>query len=208
MRRIAAFCFLLAFTVPLSSVARGQDPNAEERTSQAAEKAEKKEQNSVSVWAWANFVLLAGGLGYLTAKKGGPYFKARSMAIRKNLLESQELLAEAEARMTVVEERLARLQADIDTLRAEAMAENEAEIEHVRKLAASETAKIQTRAEQEIANAGRSARLELKRYAASLAIESAGQKLRARITPQDQDALIASFTERLEHPASRAQSST
>lgn len=205
MRRIAAFCFLLAFAVPVLSVARGQDPNAEERTSQAAE---KKEESPASVWAWANFVLLAGGLGYLTAKKGGPYFKARSMAIRKNLLESQEMLAEAEARMAVVEERLARLQADIDTLRAEAMAENEAEIEHVRKLATAETAKIQARAEQEIANAGRSARLELKRYAAGLALESAGQKLRARITSQDQDALITAFSEHLEQPASRAQSST
>jgi len=204
MKRIGVFCFLLAFTLPALALAQTERPSTGQKTEEAGE---HKEESPASGWAWANFVLLAGGLGYLTAKKAGPYFQSRSVAIRKNLLESQEILADAEARMAAVEQRLARLNADIEALRAEAMAENEAAIAQTQQLAATATAKIQARAEQEIANASRSARLELKRYSATLALQAAERKIRARITPKDQDALIAAFSERLDHPASRAQSS-
>ena len=31
-------------------------------------------------WKWANFVLLAAGIGYLVGKNAGPFFSARSAA--------------------------------------------------------------------------------------------------------------------------------
>ena len=35
--------------------------------------AEEKEPGGLEVWKWANFVVLAGALGYLIGKKGGPF---------------------------------------------------------------------------------------------------------------------------------------
>jgi F-type H+-transporting ATPase subunit b len=62
---------------------------------------------------------------------------------------------------------------------------------------AAEIAKIQQHSEQEIASAGKAARMDLKRYAAELAVELAGQKVRARMTPETQDALVQGFVRNL-----------
>ena len=58
---------------------------------------------------------------------------------------------------------------------------------------AADLAKIQLHAEQEIAAAGKQARLELKRYAAELALQLAEKKIAARMTPPAQEALVNSF---------------
>ena len=44
-----------------------------------------------------------------------------------------------------------------------------------------------------IASALKAAQLELKSYSAALAIDLARQKVRARMTPSDQDALVQNF---------------
>jgi F0F1-type ATP synthase membrane subunit b/b' len=49
----------------------------------------------------------------------------------------------------------------------------------------------------EIAAAGKSARIDLKRYAAGVAMQLAEQKIRARMTPAEQDALVAGFAREL-----------
>jgi F0F1-type ATP synthase membrane subunit b/b' len=66
-------------------------------------------------------------------------------------------------------------------------------------------AKIRAHAQQEIAAAGKAARVELKRYAADLAIGLAGQKLRVRATPDTQEALVRGFVRDLDSPSSKAQ---
>jgi F0F1-type ATP synthase membrane subunit b/b' len=60
-----------------------------------------------------------------------------------------------------------------------------------------EIAKIQAHAEQEIASAGKAARMSLKRYAADLAVSLAEQKVRARMTPDTEDALVQGFVRNL-----------
>ena len=142
---------------------------------------------------WANFLLLAGALGYLIRKHGGPFFAARSAAIRKDLDESERQRKEAEARAASVDARLARLDQEIAALRSESQAEAKAENERMAQHSAAEIAKIQAGAEQEIASAGKAARTELKRYAAQLAVELAEKKIRARMTPETQSALVRSF---------------
>jgi len=62
---------------------------------------------------------------------------------------------------------------------------------------ADEIAKIQAHAEREIASAGKAARMELKRYSAELAVSLAEQKVRARMTPETQDALVQGFVQDL-----------
>ena len=151
------------------------------------------EGGSLQVWKWANFLVLAGALGYLVGKKGGPFFAARSRKIGKDIVEAGEVRHEAETRAAEVERRLANLEAEIALLRAESRQQEEAETGRFTRHTAAEIVKTQAHAEQEIAAAGKAARLELKRYCAELAVGLAEEKIRARMTPETQDALVRGF---------------
>jgi len=175
MRRLPLFLLILCSTAPLG-FAEGA-----------------AESGHLSAWKWANFLVLAGGLGYLAGKSAPAFFAARSMKIRKDMIDADELRRDADARAAAVERRLANLEAEIAALRAEAHKEERAEGERLRQHAASEMAKIQIHAEQEIAAAGKAARMDLKRYSAELAVDLAEKKIRARMTPATQDALVRGF---------------
>lgn len=154
-------------------------------------------------WKWANFAILAIGLGYLINKNAGPFFAARSQQIRQDMVESQEARRQAEARAAEVDRRLASLDTEIAALRAESQREIQAEAERLSRHTATEIAKIKTHAEQEIVSAGKAARTELKRYTAELAIGLAEQRLRAQITPDTQQALVRGFVRDLNPSAPR-----
>jgi len=55
--------------------------------------------------------------------------------------------------------------------------------------------RIQEHAASEIEAAGKAARLQLKRYAAQLAIDLAEQKIRSQITPEVQTALVTGLSQ-------------
>ena len=46
-------------------------------------------------WKWANFAILAGGLGYLIAKNAPAYFESRNKEIRGGLQEARKLSEES-----------------------------------------------------------------------------------------------------------------
>lgn len=140
-----------------------------------------------------NFAILAIGLGYLIRKNAGPFFDARSRKIRKAMIEAADARKEAEARIMAVESRLANLGVEIAALREESQKEATAEHEQVARLTDAEVAKIRTHAEQEIAAAGKAARMELRRYTARLAVDLAEAKIRTRMTPAAQNALVEGF---------------
>jgi len=176
--------------------------------SPSAIRAEEKggaEQGGLKVWEWANFALLAAGLGYVIGKNAGPAFNARGRRIRKEMVEAEEAKREADTRAAEVERRLAHLADEIAALRAEAQREEEAENGRYASNTAAEIAKIQAHAEQEITSAGKAARMELKRHAAELALALAEQKLRARITPETEDRLVRGFVKNVESSVSAAQ---
>ena len=162
----------------------------------------KDEAEEVSpIWAWANFAILASALGYLVKKKGGPWFAARSLSIRKGIAEAAEIRAEAEARANEVDHKLGGIEAEIEGLRGHARKEQAAEAERIREQTATDLARIQEHAVREIDAAGKTARLELKRYAAQLAVDLAEQKIRRQMTPAIQSALVDNFVRDVDHPA-------
>ena len=179
---------------------------AQEKAAPAETKTEtKSEEGHLGAWKWANFLLLAGLLGYLAGKHGGPFFAARSKSIRKDMIEAAETRQDAETRAAAVERRIANLESEIATLRGEAQREEHSETERIAQHSAAEMAKLQAHAEQEIASATKAARMDLKRYSADLAIDLAERKIRARLTPDQQDALVRGFVRDLDSSASRPQ---
>jgi F-type H+-transporting ATPase subunit b len=153
---------------------------------------------SLQMWKWANFLVLAGGLGYLIGKMVPPLYAARSQAILKDMSESEKIRRDAEARAAEVDRRLAGLEAEIAALRAESKKESQEETQRLASRTAAEIAKIQAHSEQEIAAAGKAARTDLKRYAAELAIDLAEQKIRGRMTPATEDGLVRGFVRDLQ----------
>lgn len=148
---------------------------------------------SLDLWKWANFLVLAGAIVYFIRKNVPALYAARSRSIRKEIIEAEEARKDAETRAAAVDKRLANLEAEISALRSEAHDEARAETERIAQQTAAELAKIQMHAEQEIAAAGKAARMELKRYSTDLAIALAERKIRARMTPATQDALVRGF---------------
>src|ERR1035438_6370212 len=142
---------------------------------------------------WGNFLVLPGLLGYFIGKNAGPFFAARSAGIRQDMDESLRQREQAEAKAADVDRRLADLGEDIAALRGHSEAEGKAETERMAQHTADEIAKLQAHAEREIASAGKAARMALKRYSAELAMGLAEQKVRARMTPDTEDALVQGF---------------
>ena len=103
-----------------------------EATGHEATSHEGASEGPSPIWAWANFAILAGALGYLIVKKGGPWFQSRSLAIRKGIAEAEEIRRGAEASAAEVDRRLAGLQTETDSLRANAQREQSAEAERIR----------------------------------------------------------------------------
>jgi F-type H+-transporting ATPase subunit b len=198
----------LLLAAALSFAAAPAVARAQGRAAEAGEKpaAQDKEEGGMVLWKWANFALLAGGLGWVTARNAGPFFAARSQAIRREMIEAEETRKEAEERAAAVSRRLANLDAEINDLRRQSKAEAEAESERMARRTAGEVEKIRAQMQSEIESAGKAGRFELKRYAAHLAVTLAEQKVRTRMNSDVQDALVRAFIDDLTDPAARAQS--
>jgi F-type H+-transporting ATPase subunit b len=155
------------------------------------------EEKDMTGWKWANFAILVVALGYLAVKQGGPYFASRSVEIRKAIEDATKMRAEADARAAAMEARLANIGVEIEGLRKSAREEAAQEGDRIRQETQRELAKIQTNADHEIASALKAAQLELKIYSGQLAIQLARAKVRERMTPNDQDALVRNFVDDL-----------
>jgi F-type H+-transporting ATPase subunit b len=145
------------------------------------------------IWQTINFVILAGLLGWLIVKQGGPLLAARSKEIAEGLAAGEMAKAEADARAAQVQEKLSHLGTEIAAMRADAKEEREREAERIRRETQAEIARIHVQAEHEVESAGKHARLEVQRAAAKLAIELAEDKVRARMSPEIQSALLRGF---------------
>lgn len=184
---VAVLVGLMLVHVP----ARAQEPRTEAQ--KTGESPGEPEHEPGIFWGWANFVLLAGGLGYLIKKNAGPYFAQRSLEIRKGMADAEDARAASDAKVAEVDRRLANLEAEIEALRRGAQQEAESDAQRVRRESAAEMAKIQSHLAEEIAAAAKSATLELRRYSADLALGLAEQKIAARLSPEIQDRLVGTF---------------
>jgi len=197
LKRLAfLLCAGIAFTI-LPAV-RAQHNEGE---AAPAEHSEHAEHGPSRIWIWANFFMLAGGLGYLAVKQAGPYFKQRGEEIRKGIEDAAKTKTDADARAAGIEKRLSNLDADIAELRNRGAAEIAAEGERISGETRQNVTKIQTQSRQEIAAAAKNVRHELKVYAADLALDLAEKKIRAELTAEADAVLMREFVGNLRRRA-------
>jgi F0F1-type ATP synthase membrane subunit b/b' len=153
------------------------------------------------LFRWIHFIVIFGGAGYLIAKKGPAYFRARAETIVASITESAKIKDEAASKLKDAEGKLARLDQELAELRQTAQREAAAEGERLRALAQDEAQKIERAAQMEIQAAERAARMELKALAARLAVERAEVVIRQQLTPQTEAAILQSFVQNLARSA-------
>ena len=158
-----------------------------------AQKAEVEQGDPWIWWKWANFLILAGGLGYLIRKNVPPLFDKQSSEIQSSLREAAKAKEEAATYAAGIEARLANLQSEIEKLRVSARTDMATESERIRRETDHHLLRIREQTAQEIELLTRSATAELRKYSAELAIGLAEQRIRSRMNPDTQQSLAEGF---------------
>jgi F-type H+-transporting ATPase subunit b len=178
-------CFVLLIALAGFAAAQQEGPT---------ERREAAEEKSPSLpLLWANFAILAVGLGYLIRKHVPPLLRARSEEIQKSMRESAQLKAESDARLADIERRLKGIGNEIDKLRVELISEMNAEGGRLREETERQVKRIHDQAQQEIQFMTKAGRLELKAFSAQLAIDLASQRIQARMNPDTQHNIVNAF---------------
>jgi len=144
---------------------------------------------------FANFAFLALFFWMLLKSRLPQMFRDRTASIQKALNEAKTASAEASRRLGDIEARLAKLDGAVSEIRAGAERDAAAEEERIRAAAEEDKRKMVDAAEAEIAAIARSARQELKGFAASLAVDIAAHRI--KVDDNADQALVRQFVGRL-----------
>lgn len=142
------------------------------------------------IWKLVNMLLFFGVLAYFV---GGPLKRAfadRTAAIQRTAAEAQERRTKADQMARDIQDRLSRIEGEVQAIRERAQSEGERQKRELVAAAEAEAQKIIANAKSEVDNRLRHARTELTEYAGELAAQRAEQILREKITPEDQRKLF------------------
>ena len=199
MKRILPFVLFGALVLGSFSLALAQTEGAAQPQSERAESASAEHEESpwASVFRWANFLVLFGGLGYLLRKPAREFFEGRRKDIASGLQRAQEAQAGAQARMDGIEQRLSRLSTEVAALRSEAEKESLTERDAIVSEAKREVDRVIEQSRREIERVTRSAEREIKESIADMVVNRAGNALRTEMTEDDQKRVVVRFIKKL-----------
>lgn len=169
-------------------------------TAFAAEHGSEGAGDNSAMWKWVNFAVLAGLIGYGIAKNAGPLLAIRGNEIRRAIDDARQTRAEAEQRAAAIESKISNLATELDRMRAAAKSEMASEASRIQEETQKMLARMQENAAHEIASISKHAEQELRQHAARLALELAEAKVRSRVTPVAQTALVQRFVADLKKP--------
>ncbi len=145
-----------------------------------------------------NFAIYAAALTALLYKPVTQGLKNRAQNILDALNRASREKAEAEAKAREIEARLARLDAEIADIRAQAQRDAQAEYDRILRAANDDAERLRRLTRMEVEGAAKAARLELKEFAAAKAVELAESMIRREINDGDRAGLVSRYTEQLE----------
>jgi F-type H+-transporting ATPase subunit b len=144
-----------------------------------------------------NLLLFVGLMFYFLRRPIVTAFQGRQEGIRHELMRAEEERVAAEARLEEVEGRLARLDAEVEAIRANAQREAAEESRRVERATEAEIRKIREQARREIESAAKAARAELRRFTAEQSVKLAEEMIRRDIRPEDDAHLAREYVEEL-----------
>jgi F-type H+-transporting ATPase subunit b len=148
-------------------------------------------------WRVVNFLILAGVLYWLLAKKVKTFFTGRREGIRTALADAETARKEAEKKFQEYAVKLDRATGEIDEItqmiQAQGLTEKERIIEDARKAAEKMKEDTRARMEQEFNKASRELRIEAVR----LSTQMAGELLRKNIQADDHEVMVKDYIEKV-----------
>ena len=193
LRQAALFALLAVCLAGLSSPVVARAQSAENGAAKEA-----PEPPHELLYKTINFIILVGVLGYLLKNPLAGFLASRSATIQKDLEEGRKALAASQAQLKIVEEKLKGLEAEIAAFKASALREMEAERQRLRQAGEEEAARILESARNQTTLAVRTAKLELKRYAAQKSVSLAEEMIRTRLDDPARKQLVAQFAATIE----------
>jgi F-type H+-transporting ATPase subunit b len=165
----------------------------------AAEDAKPNPADSTTglVFRWLNFLIVFGGIFYLTAKYGGAFFRGNAKQIAASIVEATAEKAGADRELHEVETKMARLDQDVAEMREEARRNWAAESDRLRASGQAEIEKIALAAREELAASERAAQQQVREIAASMAVERAATLVSSMMNAEIRARMFQSFLSEL-----------
>ncbi len=182
-----------------SGDAAGEDEQAQFKHSAAVHLVAKLTGLSLEHAYWLclllNFAVIAGTILYFSRKNLPGVFRGRTASIQKAMQEARQASEDANRRLTEIETRLSRLDAEIGGMREGAEKEAATEEARIKAATVEDARKVVESAEQEITAAAKAARRELTAYAANLAVSLAAKQI--KVDAATDQALVRGFAKEL-----------
>jgi F0F1-type ATP synthase membrane subunit b/b' len=144
-----------------------------------------------------NALVLFGGLTFVLRKPIKAMLIRRTADADLSLRQAATGRTEAEAKAESTKVKLAGLAVEVDKLKTEAAEDTKRETERIARAAADEADRLKTFTRQELDEQLRRGVGELKSYAAARATAAARERIRRRLSPKIQSALIDKSIDRL-----------
>ena len=149
------------------------------------------------LWKFINLAIFIAGIYYIAKKKKLPeWFKARREAIRSELIRAEEEKRNALARLSDVEARMSRVEAEKEAIIQNAKTEAAEEKKRLAEQTKAEIERLRKQRESDLDRLEKQAYVGLRRFSAEESIRLAEEKLRSRVdTDQDARLVKASIQE-------------
>jgi F-type H+-transporting ATPase subunit b len=157
------------------------------------------QETAARLFEYLNFAILAGAVLFALWKYLPKTFRANREEIQHKLTEARTATEEAHERLSAIEQRLSRLDQDIAAIGDQAEKDSVEDEARIKASIEAERQRIMEAVSRDIAAASSAAQRELKRFAAGLAVDRAGQRM--ALTENEDRALIQEFTQNLSHQA-------
>jgi F-type H+-transporting ATPase subunit b len=186
-----------------AATAEAEQPSHEAPVSEQAvsEGHTAEEQHGESPWAFAgklfNFTVLVGLLVYFLRDPLRRYLTDRGTQIRTDLVTAAAMKEEAARQITEIDGKLKQLPGELEALRERGQQEIAAEQARIEQAAAAERDRLLEQTRREIDLQLRAARRDLVTHAADLAVQVARERIRSRITTEDQRRLLDRYLEQV-----------
>ena len=160
-----------------------------------------EEQHGESAWAFAgkifNFAVLVGLLVYFLRAPVREYLVGRGTQIRTDLITAAAMKDDAAQQIVEIDAKLKQLPAELDMLRARGQQEIAAEQGRIDQAAEAERERLLQQTRREIDLQLRAARRDLVTHAADLAVQVARERIRTRMTTDDQRRLLDRYLDQV-----------
>ena len=144
-----------------------------------------------------NFLILFGGLAFVLRKPLKAMLAKRTVDIGESIRDAEGARAEAETKAGKSRDKMAGLEGEVRQLKIAAQEESRRETERIARTAAEEAERLKKFTRQELEEQVRRGVHELRTYTAARATDLARERIRKRLTPELQAALIEKSIDRL-----------